>query len=147
MSGITGALATRMDEDDRLLMAMPIWHSSPLNNWFTCIQYVGGTTVLIREYHPLHFLQAIAGEKCTDRLFRGAHLLYPAHPDDSGFRYLRSVVHAEKIRAFLADRLAKYKVPRTIEIVENLPYTPTGKIMKYKLRETCRKQLPQSGKA
>ena len=93
MSGITGAFATRMDEDDRLLMAMPIWHSSPLNNWFTGIQYVGGTTVLIREYHPLHFLQAIAAGK-VHRLFRGAHLVYPAHPDDSGFRYLRSVIHA-----------------------------------------------------
>ena len=61
MSGITGAVAIKMDEDDRLLMAMPIWHSSPLNNWFTGIQYVGGTTVLIREYHPLHFLQAEIG--------------------------------------------------------------------------------------
>jgi feruloyl-CoA synthase len=65
MSGITGVIATKMDEDDRLLMAMPIWHSSPLNNWFAGIQYVGGTTVFIREYHPLHFLQAIQQEKCT----------------------------------------------------------------------------------
>ena len=74
MSGITGALAIKMDEDDRLLMAMPIWHSSPLNNWFTGIQYVGGTTVLIREYHPLHFLQAVAGEKCT--IYFGAPISY-----------------------------------------------------------------------
>jgi feruloyl-CoA synthase len=65
MSGITGVIATKMDEDDRLLMAMPLWHSSPLNNWFAGIQYAGGTTVLIREYHPLHFLQAIQQEKCT----------------------------------------------------------------------------------
>ena len=74
MSGITGALAIKMDEDDRLLMAMPIWHSSPLNNWFTGIQYVGGTTVLIREYHPLHFLQAVAQEKCT--VYFGAPISY-----------------------------------------------------------------------
>ena len=63
------------------------------------------------------------------------------------FRPKDAAIDAEKIRAFLADRLAKYKIPRTIEIVENLPYTPTGKVMKYKLRETYRKQLPQSGKA
>ena len=74
MSGITGVIATKMDEDDRLLMAMPIWHSSPLNNWFAGIQYVGGTTVLIREYHPLHFLQAIAQEKCT--IYFGAPISY-----------------------------------------------------------------------
>ncbi len=323
MSGITGALATRMDEDDRLLMAMPIWHSSPLNNWFAGIQYVGGTTVLIREYHPLHFLQAIAGEKCT--VYFGAPISYilpiqmipdfdtfdlssmrawiygggpigadtarmimaryqserfyqvygmtesgptgatlrprdqvrkagsigrsglpgcdiivmtspeqKAGPGDVGEIWLKAdsmmkgyyndpeatrnafekgwyktgdvvridadgymfvvdrtkdmivtggenvyskevedtiaacpgvaaaavigIAHpewgetvsafvvsardadvdAEKIRAFLADRLAKYKVPRTIEIVETLPYTPTGKVMKYKLRETLK---------
>jgi feruloyl-CoA synthase len=41
----------------------------------------------------------------------------------------------EKIRSFLSDKLAKYKVPRTITFVDNLPYTPSGKIMKYKLRE------------
>ncbi len=64
-AGITGALAMKMDENDRLLMAMPIWHSSPLNNWFTGVQFVGATTVLIREYHPLEFLKAIQAEKCT----------------------------------------------------------------------------------
>ncbi len=74
MAGITGALVLKMDENDRLLMAMPIWHSSPLNNWFMGIQYVGGTTVLIREYHPLHFLQAVQAEQCT--VYFGAPISY-----------------------------------------------------------------------
>jgi len=74
MSGITGALTMKFDEDDRLLMAMPIWHSSPLNNWFMAAQYVGCTTVMIREYHPLHFLQAIQNEKCT--IYFGAPISY-----------------------------------------------------------------------
>jgi len=74
MSGMTGVIATKMDEDDRLLMAMPLWHSSPLNNWFAGIQYVGGTTVLIREYHPLHFLQTVQQEKCT--IYFGAPISY-----------------------------------------------------------------------
>lgn len=74
MSGITGALTLKFDEDDRLLMAMPIWHSSPLNNWFMAAQYVGCTTVMIREYHPLHFLQAIQDEKCT--VYFGAPISY-----------------------------------------------------------------------
>lgn len=73
-SGITGALTIKFDEDDRLLMAMPIWHSSPLNNWFMAAQYVGCTTVLLREYHPLHFLQAIQEEKCT--VYFGAPISY-----------------------------------------------------------------------
>ena len=74
MSGVTGALTLKFDEDDRLLMAMPIWHSSPLNNWFMAAQYVGCTTVMIREYHPLHFLQAIQDEKCT--IYFGAPISY-----------------------------------------------------------------------
>ncbi len=74
MAGITAVMAVKLDEDDRLLMAMPIWHSSPLNNWFVGTQYVGGTTVMIREYHPLHFLQAIQQEKCT--VYFGAPISY-----------------------------------------------------------------------
>ena len=34
----------------------------------------------------------------------------------------------EKIRAFLSDKLAKYKVPRTFQFLESLPYTPSGKL-------------------
>ncbi len=74
MAGITGALAVKIGEQDVTLMAMPIWHSSPLNNWFMGTQYVGGTVVLIREYHPLHFLQAIQAEKCT--VYFGAPISY-----------------------------------------------------------------------
>ncbi|MCF8040728.1 MAG: AMP-binding protein [Desulfarculaceae bacterium] len=73
-AGITGALVVKMDFRDRLLMAMPIWHSSPLNNWFMGVQFVGGCTVLIREYHPLHFLQAVQDEKCT--VYFGAPISY-----------------------------------------------------------------------
>ncbi|MCX5872969.1 MAG: AMP-binding protein [Deltaproteobacteria bacterium] len=74
MAGITGAMAMKLDEQDRMLMAMPIWHSSPLNNWFMGIQYVGGVTVMIREYHPLHFLQAVQQERCT--VYFGAPISY-----------------------------------------------------------------------
>ncbi len=74
MAGITMAIANKFTEDDRIMMAMPIWHSSPLNNWFIGITYVGGTTVMIREYHPLHFLQAIQDEKCT--AFFGAPIAF-----------------------------------------------------------------------
>lgn len=74
MAGITGAMALKMDETDRLLMAMPIWHSSPLNNWFMGIQYLGGVTVLLREYHPLHFLRAVQDEACT--IYFGAPISY-----------------------------------------------------------------------
>jgi feruloyl-CoA synthase len=76
MAGITGAMAMKMDQHDRLLMAMPIWHSSPLNNWFMAAFYMGASTVLLREYHPLHFLQAVQDEKCT--IYFGAPISYLA---------------------------------------------------------------------
>ena len=74
MNGLLSAITINLDEDDRMLIAMPIWHSSPLNNWFTGAQVVGGTVVLLREYHPQHFLQTIQDEACT--VFFGAPISY-----------------------------------------------------------------------
>ena len=74
MAGITLAMGCKFDESDRIMMAMPLWHSSPLNNWFMGIQYIGGTMVMIREYHPLYFLQTIQEEKCT--AFFGAPIAF-----------------------------------------------------------------------
>jgi long-chain acyl-CoA synthetase len=42
---------------------------------------------------------------------------------------------AEEVRAFAAARLAKFKVPKAVEVLDELPKTPTGKIVKGPLRE------------
>lgn len=65
LNGIFSSVIVKMDEDVRMLIAMPIWHSSPINNWFAGTQVIGGTVVFLREYHPLYFLQVIQDEKCT----------------------------------------------------------------------------------
>jgi benzoate-CoA ligase len=39
------------------------------------------------------------------------------------------------LKAFVKDRLAPYKYPRSIEFVADLPKTATGKIQRFKLRE------------
>jgi long-chain acyl-CoA synthetase len=41
----------------------------------------------------------------------------------------------EDIRAFCADRIAKYKMPRTIDFTDKLPREANGKLMKRKLRD------------
>ena len=41
----------------------------------------------------------------------------------------------EEVRAFAAERLAAFKVPRRVEVEPELPKTPTGKIAKPPLRE------------
>ena len=41
----------------------------------------------------------------------------------------------EELQTFAAARLARYKIPRALRLVTALPRNPTGKILKYKLRE------------
>jgi benzoate-CoA ligase len=41
----------------------------------------------------------------------------------------------EALKAFVKDKLAPYKYPRSIEFIDELPKTATGKIQRYKLRE------------
>jgi benzoate-CoA ligase len=42
------------------------------------------------------------------------------------------------LQAFVRDRLAAYKRPRAIEFVSDLPKTSTGKLQRYKLRDSLR---------
>lgn len=41
----------------------------------------------------------------------------------------------DELKAFVKDRLAPYKYPRWVEIVDELPKTATGKIQRFKLRD------------
>lgn len=75
-AAITVALGLSITRDERTLIAMPIWHSSPLNNWFGATLYVGGTVVLLREYEPRKFLETVQTEKVT--FYFGAPVSYTA---------------------------------------------------------------------
>ena len=39
------------------------------------------------------------------------------------------------MREFVKDNLARYKVPRDVTFLDELPRNPTGKILKRELRE------------
>jgi len=64
-------------------------------------------------------------------------------PDESHGEEVKAVVAlgpdakagVEELRSFCKDRLAAYKYPRIIEVVDELPKGPTGKILKRELRE------------
>jgi acyl-CoA synthetase (AMP-forming)/AMP-acid ligase II len=45
---------------------------------------------------------------------------------------------ADELIAFARERLAGYKLPRSVEFVEGLPRTPSGKVLKRELRERYR---------
>ncbi len=42
---------------------------------------------------------------------------------------------ADEIKDFLQDKIARYKMPEFIEITDNIPRNPTGKILKKELRQ------------
>ncbi len=50
---------------------------------------------------------------------------------------------AEKIREYIKERIAAYKVPKDIEFVDELPKTATGKILRRELRELEEKRYGQ----
>jgi len=51
------------------------------------------------------------------------------------------LLSADKIRAFCKDRIAYFKVPRYIRLVDEFPMTVTGKVQKFKMREVMEKEL------
>ncbi|MEO8124240.1 MAG: benzoate-CoA ligase family protein, partial [Burkholderiales bacterium] len=64
-------------------------------------------------------------------------------PDDEGLTKTKAFVVLKpgakasdaELKAFVKERLAPYKYPRTIEFITELPKTATGKIQRFKLRD------------
>jgi fatty-acyl-CoA synthase len=48
---------------------------------------------------------------------------------------------AESLRAWCADKLAHYKVPRYLKVVDSFPMTVTGKVRKVEMREVAVEEL------
>jgi len=63
--------------------------------------------------------------------------------DDAGLTKTKAFVvvkpgaatHEADLKAFVKEKLAPYKYPRSIEFVDELPKTATGKIQRFRLRE------------
>ena len=47
----------------------------------------------------------------------------------------------EEIRDFCRGRIAHFKVPRYVVVVEDFPMTVTGKVQKFRMRETSVSEL------
>jgi fatty-acyl-CoA synthase len=48
---------------------------------------------------------------------------------------------ADGVRDFCRDRIAHFKVPRYVKLVDTFPMTVTGKVQKYKMREAAIEEL------
>jgi long-chain acyl-CoA synthetase len=57
------------------------------------------------------------------------------------FAVLSGPAYAGDLMAWAAERLAEYKRPRDVRIVETLPRLPTGKLQRNKLREMAGKPV------
>ena len=49
----------------------------------------------------------------------------------------------EEVVAFLRDQVATYKLPEMLEIVDELPFTPTGKLQRHVLARRVVERLPR----
>lgn len=65
LAAVCAAASTSITRHERTLIAMPAWHSSPLNNWLLGTLLMGGSVVLLREYAPKAFLDTLAQERIS----------------------------------------------------------------------------------
>ena len=107
--------------------------------------------------------------RIKDMVIRGGENVYPreieeflyAHPDIEDVQVIgvpdpkygeelcawirmrpgRDALDAAAVREFAKDRLAHYKIPRYVHIVDEFPMTVTGKIRKVQMREETAAQL------
>jgi long-chain acyl-CoA synthetase len=101
-------------------------------------------------------------DRRTDLILRGGMNVYPAEveaalvehpevvdaavfgmPDERSGQRVHAVVEAregwrcelEDLRSFLGERLADFKLPQSLDFVDELPREPNGKVLKHRLRE------------
>lgn len=75
---------------------------------------------------------AVVGQHDDDGVLRPIAFVIPAAGVEAG----DGSAMAEELTGFCRDRLAGYKRPRRYEIVAELPKTATGKIQRFKLRQS-----------
>jgi benzoate-CoA ligase family protein len=82
--------------------------------------------------HPAILEAGVVGRTGSDGLVQphAAVVLKAGHAPGSGLE--------AELRAWVRERTAGYKVPRTIEFVDDLPKTATGKVQRFRLRAGTR---------
>jgi len=74
--------------------------------------------------HPAVKDSAVIGVRDADTEFPRAYVTLKDGQD----------ITEKQIRDYLKDRLAAYKIPRQVVFMEELPMTPTGKVLKKELK-------------
>ena len=58
-----------------------------------------------------------------------------------------STLSPQQIQQFCEGRIARFKIPEIIKIVDEFPMTVTGKVQKFKIREAALKELARESAA
>jgi feruloyl-CoA synthase len=126
------ALNLGYESDERMLIAMPIWHSAPLNICMLPTVLMGGTVILQPEYDPIATMELIGWENAT--AFFGPTVAYLAP-----FRACRATgkdfadFDFRTMRRWLFGG-SPIDAARTRQIVES--YRPGGHIQVFGMTET-----------
>lgn len=98
---------------------------------------VGGENVFPREVeevlnlHPGVFASGVTSRRCPTR---GEEIVAFVQPEEEA-----SPEPAE-LKSWCRDKLAGYKIPREVRVIEALPRNPTGKIMRRELKATLERE-------
>lgn len=129
------AVAFGMTPSDRTLIAMPIWHAAPLNNFTMTTLFVGGTIVVMREYEPEAFLRCLQNDRVT--VYFGAPVSFalplslPGGLEGYDFSSIRALCYGGgPISADLAKTLLEaYRTDRFYQIYGMTEAGPTGTLL------------------
>ncbi|MCR9126842.1 MAG: benzoate-CoA ligase family protein [Rhodobacteraceae bacterium] len=77
--------------------------------------------------HPKVLEAAVVSRRDSDGLEKPMAFIVPRDP--------ASAPTGDEVKDFVKDRIGKWKYPRWIDVVDELPKTATGKIQRFKLRE------------
>lgn len=99
---------------------------------------VGGENVFPREieevlnYHPDVFASGVTSRTCPNR---GEEIVAFVQPEEG------ASPEPAALKAWCKERLAGYKIPREVRIIDALPRNPTGKIMRRELKAVLQQEL------
>ena len=134
-AALCAAASTSLSHRERTLIAMPIWHSSPLNNWLLGTLLMGGTAVLLREYAPQAFLDTLVDERISFTFGAPIAFLAPLAvvPDIASYDFSAMRLWAYgggPLGADMARKLAQsYRSDRFVQVYGMTESGPLGTVL------------------